>query len=114
MSHFADGCRSTLFFFILNDSRALLQKGPGMIRFIRNAVVVMVLAVSTSLVAAAPAQAYFPAPPVGSMIDVTFWTNSGHTTEVGRWLYGICDGTYTDELWGQRTKYYSWREYPCL
>ncbi|MFY1637819.1 hypothetical protein ACN27F_31865 [Solwaraspora sp. WMMB335] len=84
-----------------------------MIKFLRNAVVVTVLAISTSLVAAAPAQAYFPAPPVGSMIDVTFWTNSSHTTEVGRWLYGTCDGTYYDEVWGQRTSYYTWRETYC-
>ncbi|MFV2087552.1 DUF6289 family protein [Micromonospora sp. LOL_021] len=84
-----------------------------MIRFIRNAVVVMVLAVSTSLVAAAPAQAYIPAPPIGSLIDLTYYSDFGRTNEVGRWLYGVCDGTPTDELWGQRTTYYSWRERPC-
>jgi len=85
-----------------------------MLKFIRNAIVVMALVVSTSLAFTGPAQAYFPAPPVGSLIDVRFYTNAGHTTEVGRWLYGSCDGQRWDEQWGSRTSYYGWRSVSCF
>jgi hypothetical protein len=85
-----------------------------MLKFIRSAIVVTALVVSTNLMFIKPAQAYIPAPPIGSLIDLRYYTNVNRTTEVGRWVYGSCDGQQWNEQWGTQTAYYGWRTVPCF
>ncbi|MDG4765603.1 hypothetical protein O7632_16075 [Solwaraspora sp. WMMD406] len=84
-----------------------------MLKFLRNAIVAAVTVMSTSLVLSAPAEANFPSPPVGALIEVRFYTTSAYTTEIGKWVYGACDGVWVDQDWGSRSHFYRDRVVPC-
>lgn len=85
-----------------------------MLKFVRSAIVVTALVVSTNLLFIKPAQAYIPAPPIDSLIDLRYYTNASRTVEVGRVLYGSCNGQYWNEQWGSPSPYYGWRTVPCF